>query len=250
MSEQPEIVSEMNRLLQAARENQIEMRVIGGLAVRVHGPREHQVFIREYPDIDFVVHKNKGPHMEKFFRSQGYIPDKQFNLFNGGRRQIYIDQATGRRVYVFVGDFEMCHKLPMRDRLNLDPVTVPLADLLLSKTQIVELNRKDALDIIALLLNNDLGRDDNGRINLHRIARLCIRYWGLYKTTSMNLQRVEELLRSGDLNLTDEERQLVLERIERIRRTLTAMSKPLFWKIRNRVGTRLRWYTEVEEVGR
>lgn len=250
MSDQPEIVSEMNRLMQAAREKKIQMRVIGGLAVREHGPRGHEVFTREYPDIDFVVRKKEGPHMEKFFGKLGYTPDRQFNLFNGGRRQIYIDTATGRRVDVFVGDFEMCHKLPMRDRLHLDPVTVPLADLLLSKTQIVELNRKDALDIIALLLNNDLGRDDEGKINLHRIARLCIRYWGLYQTTSMNLQRVEDLLLNGELKLDERERCIVLERIERIRKTLKAMSKPLFWKIRDRVGTRLRWYTEVEEVGR
>ncbi len=250
MSDQPEIVAEMKRLLQAAHERNIQMRLIGGLAVWEHGPREHAAFVREYPDIDFVVRKNEGPHMEKFFCSLGYIPDRQFNLYNGGRRQIYIDQTTGRRVDVFVGDFEMCHKLPLRDRLNLDPITVPLADLLLSKTQIVELNRKDALDIIALLLNNDLGRDDAGTINLHRIARLCIRYWGLYQTTRMNLQRVEELLLSGELDLNERERQIVLERIERIRRTLTAMSKPLFWKIRDRLGTRLRWYTEVEEVGR
>jgi hypothetical protein len=178
----------------------------------------------------------------------GYIPDREFNILNGTRRQIFVDTLTGRRIDVFVGDFEMCHKLPLQKRLSADPFTVPLAELLLSKAQILELNRKDALDIISLLLNNELGRDDHKKINLHRIARLCLRYWGLYKTISINLARVENILLHEDLNLTREEKQIALRRIHRIQRTLKAINKNLFWKLRDQLGTRVRWYTEVEEV--
>lgn len=248
MTTQPEILTEMNRLIDAARMKKIDMRVIGGLAVHMHSPLQRQAFTREYPDIDFVVHKNSRRKLSPFFKDMGYIPDKQFNVLNGSRRQIFIDTRTGRRVDVFVGDFEMCHKLPLQKRLLLDPVTVPLAELLLSKTQIFELNRKDALDIISLLLNNELGRDDDRKINLHRIARLCLRYWGLYKTTSINLARVEGILLTEELDFTEVERQTVLRRIRRIQRTLKAINKNLFWKFRNQIGTRVRWYTEVEEV--
>jgi len=248
MTTQPEIVVEMNRLMDAARANKIGMRVIGGLAVREHSPNRQRAFTREYPDIDFVVHKNSRRKLPVFFKDMGYIPDRQFNILNGTRRQIFIDTLTGRRIDVFVGDFEMCHKLPMKDRLEVHPVTVPLAELLLSKAQILELNRKDALDIISLLLNNHLGRDDDQKINLHRIARLCLRYWGLYKTLSINLGRIEEILIKEDLGLTQAERQLVVRRVHRIQRTLKAINKNLFWQIRNQLGTRVRWYTEVEEV--
>jgi uncharacterized protein YjiS (DUF1127 family) len=248
MTTPPEIVLEMNRLIDAARVQKIDMRVIGGLAVRVHSPVQRQAFTREYPDIDFVVHKKARRKLSPFFKGMGYIPDKQFNILNGTRRQIFIDTRSGRRIDVFVGDFEMCHKLPMKNRLKADPVTVPLAELLLSKTQIFELNRKDALDIISLLLNNELGRDDDGKINLHRIARLCLRYWGLYKTTSINLARVEDMLLNEDLGLSRAELQTVLRRIKRIQRTFRAINKNLFWKLRNELGTRIRWYAEVEEV--
>ncbi len=248
MTTSPEIVFEMNRLIDAARVHKIDMRVIGGLAVRVHSPLQRQAFTREYPDIDFVVHKKSRRKLSPFFKDMGYIPDRQFNVLNGNRRQIFIDTRSGRRIDVFVGDFEMCHKLPLQKRLHLDPLTVPLAELLLSKTQIFELNRKDALDIISLLLNNELGRDDDRKINLHRIARLCLRYWGLYKTTSMNLARVEEMLLKEDLGFTEDEKQTVLRRIQRIQRTLKAINKNLFWKLRNQIGTRVRWYSEVEEV--
>jgi hypothetical protein len=248
MTIQPEIVLEMNRLMDAARANAIDMRVIGGLAVRAHSHVHRQAFVREYPDIDFVVHKKARRKLSPFFKEMGYIPDREFNILNGTRRQIFVDTLTGRRIDVFVGDFEMCHKLPLQKRLSADPFTVPLAELLLSKAQILELNRKDALDIISLLLNNELGRDDHKKINLHRIARLCLRYWGLYKTISINLARVENILLHEDLNLTREEKQIALRRIHRIQRTLKAINKNLFWKLRDQLGTRVRWYTEVEEV--
>jgi len=250
MSDQPEIVVESSRLVDAARRVDIPLRVIGGVAVKVHSPGEHKTFLRDYPDIDLVARKREGRKLRNFFHRMGYLPDKQFNLLNGGRRQIYYDQESGRRVDVFVGDFEMCHKLPLKNRLEVQSLTVPLAELLLSKTQIVELNRKDALDILALLLHNDVGYDDDGKINLRRIALLCIRYWGLYKTTTINLMRVEELLLSEGLGLAEEDRQLILRRIERLRSALKAAAKPLFWKIRDQLGTRLRWYAEVEEVDR
>lgn len=244
-----EIALEMNRLVEAARHDQIHLRAIGGLAVHHHSPLRQQTFQREYADIDFVVQKHERRKLDDFFRRMGYLPDRSFNLFNGDKRQIFIQEGTGRRIDVFVGDFEMCHKLPLKDRLQVHPITVPLAELFLSKTQIIELNRKDALDLVALLLDNEIGRGDD-KINVERICRLCLRDWGLFKTTSINLKRVEELVNSDDINLTTPEREVVLRRIEEIRRALILMKKNILWLARDRVGTRLRWYAEVEEVER
>jgi hypothetical protein len=125
-----------------------------------------------------------------------------------------------------------------------------MAELLLSKTQIVELNRKDAFDIINLLLNNEVGEDDEGKINLKRIDELCLDDWGLYKTNSINLERVEQIVRDEDISLNVEERERLLDRIHKIQHALDDVEKPLAWKLRDRVGTRVRWYTEVEEVHR
>ncbi|MDO8753227.1 MAG: hypothetical protein Q7J80_04975, partial [Anaerolineales bacterium] len=87
-------------------------------------------------------------------------------------------------------------------------------------------------------------------INLQILARLCSQDWGLYKTTSINLQQVEDLMNKDDVNLTREERELVLSRVREIRKTFEEMPKPLPWQIRDRVGTRVKWYIEVEEVRR
>src|SRR5258708_2274103 len=125
MDSKPEIVIEVSRLIGAAREKGIQMRLIGGLAIHLQRANHREVFSREYPDIDFIAAKKEKARLGPFFQSMGYTPDKQFNLFNGAHRQIYYDQISGRRVDIFVGDFEMSHKLPMEDRLQRDPLTVP-----------------------------------------------------------------------------------------------------------------------------
>jgi len=245
-----DIVDEMNRLMDAAQAQKLHLRLIGGLAIKVHSPSaSHRALQRSYPDIDLVVPKRDKRKLDTFFGGLGYLPEKNFNLLNGDRRQIFFDKETGRRIDIFVGDFEMCHKLPMKDRLDAHPVTIPLAELLLSKTQIVELNRKDALDIITLLLDNPIGFTDE-TINLDRIARLCLKDWGLYKTMTINLSKVEHLLVNDNPDLSPEAVQTVLARINTIRRVLDRANKSILWKLRDKVGTRIRWYTEVEEVSR
>jgi len=246
----PDILDEMNRLINSARKRSILLRAIGGLAVRVKSGDLHKFFPREYHDLDFVTAENERRKIEPFFQEMGYESNRQFNLLNGSKRQIYLDPNSERHVDIFIGNFEMCHKLPMNHRLHLDPVTVPLAELLLSKAQIVELNRKDALDMASILLYNETGNDDNGRINLDYVAKLCGQDWGLYKTVSINLKRVEEVVSDEKLNLTEAERALILKRTSEICRTFETMPKSLAWQMRDKVGTRVRWYEEVEEVAR
>jgi hypothetical protein len=247
---QTELLKELNRLISMAEAKNIQMRAIGGLAVQIHNRSNHPVFVRNYPDLDFVIAKKQRREFETFMPEVSYLPNKQFNLLNGAHRQIYFHEKSEMKIDIFVGDFEMCHKIPLEERLKADPITIPLAELLLSKAQIVELNRKDALDLISILLNNETGDDDDQKINLKIIAVLCSQDWGLYKTTSINLKHVEELVTKEDLGLSEEERRLILSRAHKILNTFEEMQKPLAWQIRNRVGTRVRWYEEVEEVAR
>lgn len=245
-----DIVHEMTRLIDAASGKNILLRAIGGLAVQVHNRKNHPLFIREFGDLDFVIASKQRKEFEAFMPTVDYSPHKQFNVLNGDQRQIYYHNATDLKIDIFVGNFAMCHRIPLENRLASDPITIPLAELLLSKAQIVELNHKDMLDITSLLLNNETGNGDKDTINLQIIAQLCSQDWGLYKTTSINLQHVEDMLNKEDLNLTKEERDLVLSRVNAIRKTFAEMPKPLPWQIRDRVGTRVKWYIEVEEVRR
>lgn len=245
-----DLVQEMHRLIEAAGAKNILLRAIGGLAVETHNKTNHPLFVREFADLDFCVPLKQRRDFEAFMPTVGYTPHKQFNILNGDQRQIYYHEPTEMKVDIFVGNFEMCHKIPLEDRLHADPITIPLAELFLSKAQIVELNRKDALDLTSILLNNNTGEGDTETINLHVLAQLGSADWGLYKTTSLNLDKVEQMLVSNEIPLNDEEKGLVTQRINDIRRTFADMPKPMAWQLRDRVGTRVKWYIEVEEVQR
>lgn len=243
-----DILQEMYRLVEAAEAKSIQIRTIGGLAVHVHNKKNHPLFIREYGDLDFVVAKKQRREFENFMPTVGYSAHKQFNILNGDIRQIYYHDESEMKIDIFVGDFEMCHKIPMENRLTADPVTIPLAELFLSKIQIVDLNHKDAMDIASLLLNVETGNHDKETINLSILADLCSQDWGLYKTTSINLEKVQETV--NKTTLTSEEKDLISKRIQEILKTFAEMPKPLSWTLRDRVGTRVKWYIEVEEVRR
>ena len=245
-----DLKQELYRLVDAANAKNIHLRAIGGLAVNIHDKKKHPLFMREYADLDFCIPLKQRRQFEAFMPEVGYAAHKQFNVLNGDVRQIYYHNETDMKVDIFVGYFEMCHKIPFEERLTSDPVTIPLAELFLSKAQIVELNRKDAFDLTSILLNNDTGGGDTETINLNVLAQLGSADWGLYKTTSINLDKLEAMMEKGEIPLEGEEKALILRRINDIRRAFAEMPKPIAWQLRDRVGTRVKWYLEVEEVSR
>jgi len=247
----PDIAAELQRIIEQAQQHGIRLRVIGGLAVRLHCPSaSHRSLERTYPDIDLVTDKASAKKLAELLPSLGYTPNKSFNTLSGDRRQLYYDERHGRQIDVFIGDFEMCHKLPLSGRLEVEPFSVPLAELFLSKAQIVQLNRKDVLDLVALLLDHPVAAGDDETINRERIAELCARDWGLYTTVTNTLRVLSDLLGRGEVQLEEGQRQLVEQRIATLHAALEAAPKTSGWKLRARLGTRVRWYQEVEEVRR
>ena len=245
------VEDEATRIVSEAGACGVVMRLIGGLAVRARCPSaNHAALERVYPDIDLVVVRNDGRHLESLMQRLGYVPDRMFNTLNGDRRQLYRDPARGRQEDVFVGDFDMAHRIPMGRRLGVEPLTVPLAELFLSKAQIVALNHKDVVDLLALLLDHAVADGDEETINLRIVARLCAGDWGLYTTVSDTLGRLIESLDSEAVTLDAVQSRLVRERVTTLQAALDAAPKTVGWTLRARLGRRVPWYQEVEEVQR
>src|SRR4029450_517652 len=101
--------------------------------------------------------KKAGGATTKLFKAGGYEPHVAFNALHGGDRLLFFDNDHDRQVDVFVGVFSMCHKIPLDGRIEVDPVSIPLAELLLTKLQVVELNEKDVRDALALLHDHEVG---------------------------------------------------------------------------------------------
>jgi hypothetical protein len=245
----PPIVQEARRLIQAAGAADVPVRLVGGLAVRLHAEPLHPAFAREYKDVDLVTVRRAGADVGALLESLGYVGAPEFNALNGHRRLMYGDEHTGRRIDVFVGEFRMCHSIPITERIERDPTTLPLAELLLTKLQIVELNDRDALDAAALLHHHDVADHDEDAVNAARVAEMCAADWGLWRTTSMNLERVGERIEHlAGRGLTAGEREAIRERLAELRARIDAEPKPRAWRLRDRVGDRKRWYELPEEV--
>ena len=244
-----DIVQEARRIVGAGQAQGIMLRLLGGLAVRMHAPSaSHRALARSYPDIDFVTPARRGQAVETLLIDLGYEPNKSFNLYNGDSRLLFYDRGHGRQIDVFVGQFEMCHRLPIAERLDKEPLTIPLAELLLTKLQIVRMNEKDVRDVCALLLDHPLGETDQETINLPRITQLGAEDWGLWKTMHVNLRKVQELCDTYELEASA--KLTVVERLNQLRVALDQAPKSLKWKMRAAIGERVQWYELPEEVQR
>ena len=167
-----------------------------------------------------------------------------YNALHGGERLLYFDDEHDRQVDVFVGAFSMSHKIPLDARLEVDPVSIPLAELLLTKLQIAELNEKDIRDTLALLHDHPVGETDGETVNAGQIAALCAANWGLWRTITGNLDTCCSLAPGYDLPNQAE----VEERLRRLLARIEAEPKSRAWKLRAKIGERKRWYELPEEV--
>ena len=244
---QPDIVEEGRRLLGLAEAEGVPLRLLGGVAIRLHA-RDGlpPAFERSYNDLDFVTAKRASGKAQALFKEAGYEPHTAFNALNGQERLLFFDLANERQVDVFVGTFSMSHKIPIGDRIEADRGTLPLAELLLTKLQIAELNEKDVNDALAILHAHDVGETDDETVNAARVAELCASDWGLWRTITGNLAACRERVGGYDLSAAEKDdlrRDLdaLLERIEE-------EPKSRGWKLRAKVGERKRWYELPEEV--
>src|SRR5690242_3349091 len=161
----PSIVEEGERLLDLAGRNGTAFALLGGVAVRLHAPEVPPPLDREYKDLDFAIPKGSSKSADKLLRDSGYEPEVAFNAMNGKERMLFHDLEHGRQVDVFVGSFRMCHEIPFGDRLKPGEQTVPLAELLLTKLQIIQLNEKDVRDTVLLFHGHDVADHDDDAVN-------------------------------------------------------------------------------------
>ena len=232
---------EANRILGEAEKKEVLLRLLGGVAVVTRCPSAaHPPFSRRYVDIDLIGRRKETAKINQLFKDLGYKPRERFNALHGSRL-IFNDMKNARRVDIFLDTFQMCHKFDFRDRLSLEPKTITMSDLLMTKLQIVEVNEKDIKDILVILLDHDVVAEEApDKINAAYIAKISADDWGIYRTLTMSLDRVPEFV--GRLNLDGEQKARVMERAVSLRKSIEGAPKSMGWKMRAAVGDRKRWY--------
>src|SRR5215472_8110512 len=237
-----DIIEEASRIIDAANAEGIPLRLLGGLAIYFQSPgtRSVEQLQRKYNDLDFATLSKWGTKTRALFAKLGYTGNKTFNALHGHQRLLFWDEQHRRQIDIFIDRMQMCHIIDFRSRLQIDQRTLSLSDLLLTKLQIVEINEKDIIDVIALFYDHDITSNEQG-IHADYIAGLVANDWGLQKTLEINMKKTRTFAVEHDFPAH------VPERIEALLATMEARPKSLAWKARAIVGERVRWYEMPEE---
>jgi len=245
------IVEAAKTLVEQAKQNNIVLRILGAVAVKIHCPRFnylHEELGRPLTDLDLIGYGSQRKEITNFLVKRGYeIDERLLDYIAMTSRLIFRDQKTNLKIDIFLDRLEMSHTINFKDRLEVDYPTISLADLLLEKLQIVKINEKDVLDIIIVTREHELAERDQETINSRYIAELLSNDWGFYFTVTQNLNKVITIMpKYSCVSSTDVSN--VKQKIKKLQEIIENQPKKLKWKLRAIVGTKQKWYNDVEEI--
>ncbi len=243
-----DMIAEAIRIVEEAKRRGLILRIMGAVAVRIKCSRHEQLFNtlqRQLTDIDFVTYGKYGPKICSLLRELGYEVKRDMLIHEG--RFFFHEPNSGVKVDVFLDKLRMSHIINFKDRLEVDYPTIPLAELTLEKLQIAKIMEKDLKDLAVLLLTYEVGADDKA-INGSYIAKLLADDWGFHYTVMGNLETLRNFL--ARVNMPEEGKSNILEKISRLSLAIDHEPKTLKWLLRSKIGTKVKWYTDVEEAER
>lgn len=222
-------------------------RWIGGVAValRCESARARGPFARDYSDLDMVTSRSSATGLAAVLSEHGYVPVRNFNALHGRTRMLFV-REDGAHADVFIDTFSMCHRLELAQRLSIHEETVSLADLLLTKLQVAKINHKDVTDALALLVDHELSSDESG-INISYIAEILAKDWGWWRTMTANLEAIRTRL--PRMQLPPLHAEISGSRLAQLSREIELRPKSMRWRMRARMGDRIPWREDPEEVG-
>jgi hypothetical protein len=241
--------AEGDRLVAAANAEGVALRLLGALAFAKRCPRHahlQETLKRVYTDIDFAAYGSQVKQVRALLAREGFVEDELMYVESEGSRMVLNHPATGLHLDVFLDKLEFCHTVPWKRRLEIHDMTIPLAEMLLQKMQIVQINEKDIIDTIMLLLEHELTEEDSG-INIALVATVCAKDWGWWRTLTMNLEKVKQMGASYTA-LSGHEGRRVAEQVDAALARIEREPKSVTWRVRAKIGDRKKWYRDVGEL--
>jgi hypothetical protein len=205
-------------LAEGAARAGIGLKLLGGLAVRVLCP-DYPPRLRRDQDIDFACLSKERKKVATYLTDSGCQPDRMFNN----------------------------HTLDLRPAFGRQRLTVDAIDVLLSKLQIVELNEKDARDIVYMLSALPLG-GPGVSLDTDRYGKLLGADWGWWRTVTGNLAKLPGLIAEKPELVPVNAAYDPREQAQRLSQLAADAPKSVKWRLRSNVGDRVRWYELPEEV--
>lgn len=235
--EQLAMLDSAKDLIGGGNERGLALRALGGVGVAFQCPTAMSPpLARAWKDLDFVAVSAQRQDLEAYLESRGLSGDREFNALHGRQRLNYVHDEHGYDVDIFIDRLVMCHTLDLSGRLEMHELTLDPADLLLTKLQVVETNERDYKDIAAIFSDHEVDHE--------RIVGLLSKEWCWWRTATQVLERSA----SYALTLPDfPARERMLASMSALREAIDSAPKSLGWRMRARVGDRVRWYELPEE---
>lgn len=236
-----ELEQEMRQVIDAAQKSQVTLRAMDPLAIWVCCPRTRAlVSAPAKRQIDFAGRGAQRDAIVRLFGQAGYQANLRFNSVYGNRRLNFTHAARDLSADVHLDAFEMYQRLDLKAALAQDGIILPETALLLMRLQLVEMTDTGLRDLCALFLEHDLSvGHEKEKIDAAEITRLCADDWGWYKTVLLNLDRVDQFAKT---TLAPSEQAAVVERAQRLKKSIEDAPKSLRWQTRARLGESVRWY--------
>jgi len=245
-------IEEAKACVKEAEDKGIILRIMGGMAIYLHSQEHKQLWEnlerlgkKVFTDIDFVSYGKFRNQILGFFQNRGFTINQTMLYYYGKKRHIYYGKNIPM-VEVFFDKLEMNHTIDFKNRLEVDSPTIPPAELLLQKIQMVRMNEKDIKDAVILIRARELGKEDKEKINRVSIGASLLSDWGFYYTATTNLQKIKNSL-GNYAALGEEDIRVVEGRINELLSCLEEEPKSIKWKFRALLGTKKKWYSEVDE---
>lgn len=244
-------------IVEAGASSGLDLRLLGGVAVRSHlGPsRASYDEVRPVPDdVDLLAPRKTSAAIQATMTSLGYEPDERLIAWRGDTRHRYYctsESAPVLQVDVFLGTPPLCHRIDLAGAWTQPGPALPPTLLLLTKLQIVMVNEKDLVDAAFLLLDcppaaGAAEAAASHGIDCGLVTGTLRRDWGFAHTVLENLEKA-----GGRLDaLPPASRATASERLAELRGLIEAAPKSLRCRLREKVGTRWQWYQDVEELVR
>lgn len=267
-SEDQILIADALKIIEEGEMRKITLRLLGALAIKIHSEEFSELHgklkrlgceNRVFTDIDLIGYSKERVKIRTLMEDVlGLKYSEQFMLIHGKERLLYFHPGNLYHVDVFFDKLKFSHDIDFsssqeKGRLSLDYPTISLADLMLEKLQIHEINEKDIKDLIILIRAHELGENNQKEtINAKRVAEALADDWGFWYDAKTNLDKVklfaEKYHRDGILASRDFDD--LRQKINKMLAFIDAEPKTKNWKKREKVGTIKKWWRPVEEVTR
>lgn len=252
-------------VVEVARGRNIVARLLGALAAYIHCSEDDETlsfFMNSgrldtssiFTDVDLIAYSKQRKQLINLMRDLNYDENKIVNALFGHKRLIYF--RDGVKIDIFFDKLEFSHDVnfgtePGKGRLELDYPTITLTDLMLEKLQIHQINKKDLVDMMAILMAHEVSDyAEKEVIDRGYIASILADDWGFWYDALGNLKKLEFFtIKFRDEGLIAAEKaEKIIQNVGKLREAIDAIDKSKNWIKRSKIGTSKPWYREVGEV--